>query len=517
MPDASLCSHCAQPLPESGDLCPHCGRSASSPEGQANAAEADTEATAGVVETEAGARLDRHVARQHVAARQACIVDAMRRHDLEQARSAMAALVEFQLGNGDARFAVKSLCNMAAQAQRRGLRALQDAWTAEAVKIGPEDGWALRQRGKTLLDLGQLDEALRSYDHAIVLEGDGVAHRGRAEVLKAMGRFDDALAAYSDAARHDPADAAIRGGRVEILMNMGRFDDALGGHGEAATEPPEDGFAGSDVAEMLRSMGRFDEALAAYDQALLLQPQNPVLGTGRAEVLKAMGRFDEALAAYERTARLQPQSNVAKSGRAEMLKAMGYLDDALVAYDDLTRQHPENVIAKNRRACVLAALGRSKEALRALPQLESGNAAYWVTLHARGLILLRIGRTGEAIRLFENAILTCPLAASLPYFRTGLAVLRLQQGRPAAAAELLAHPTTARLAIVTSLLRAHASGALGRLDEATALYRQTPRAMQAAAGDIADEVRRRYVDRRSSARDEAWLIRCEIEALLVLA
>jgi tetratricopeptide (TPR) repeat protein len=271
-----------------------------------------------------------HAAWQRVEAQQTGIRDALARRNLDAARKQMAELVIFQIQNDERAFAVKSLCKMAAHAQRRGMRTLQDEWTAEAVKLGPDDGWAWNQRGKALLDLGRAHEALAAYSHAEAFGGGAAAKNGRAEVLKAMGRFDDALRAYDDAAKLHPEDVFAKTGRAEVLKAMGRFDDAL----------------------------------RAYDDAVKLHPKNVVAKSGRAEVLKAMGRFDDALRAYDDAAKLHPEDVVAKNGRASLLALLGKSNEALRALPQVHAGTFDYWVGEHIRGMILLRTAKLNEAIK---------------------------------------------------------------------------------------------------------------------------------------------------------
>ena len=128
--------------------------------------------------------------REKVKSQKAEIVRALKRRDATRAWSLVDDLVVYQLSHGGAEFAVKSLCDLAKEAQELGIVEAQLELTARAVAWGPFDGWAWSQRGKALLDAHQLPEALDACDRAVAYVNDAVAKTGRAQVLQRELDYD---------------------------------------------------------------------------------------------------------------------------------------------------------------------------------------------------------------------------------------------------------------------------------------------------------------------------------------
>ncbi|MEP7121560.1 MAG: tetratricopeptide repeat protein, partial [Byssovorax sp.] len=194
---------------------------------------------------------------EKVKSQKAAIVRAFDRHDMTRAWSLIDELVAYNLSHGGAEFAVKSLCDLAKEAQRRGVLEAQVGLTSRAVDLGPHDGWAWAQHGKALLDVHRLLEALEACDRAVTYIDNVVAKNGRAEVLKALGRFDDALTAYDLIRRENPDNVVAKTGRAEVLKALGRFDDALRAYDLIRRENPDNVVAKNGRAEVLKALGRF--------------------------------------------------------------------------------------------------------------------------------------------------------------------------------------------------------------------------------------------------------------------
>jgi hypothetical protein len=67
------------------------------------------------------------------------------------------------------------------------------------------------------------------------------------------------------------------------------------------------------------------------------------------------------------------------------------------------------------------------------------------------------------------------------------------------------------------MLRVHAFGAQGRFGEARAAYLLFPPAAGAPVRDLAEELRRRFVDEAPAEHDDDWLVRRQLEACLLSA
>jgi tetratricopeptide (TPR) repeat protein len=261
-------------------------------------------------------RIDHRRVLERVTAQKRLVADAIARYDRERAAALVDELVAFQLGTGKPIHLVKSLCDLAMEAQRHGEFALQVDWLQRATRLKGDDAWAWAQLGKALCNIARFEEALSAYHNASLFGQPHVALKGKADVLKTMGRLDEARVAYEQAIVAAPSDPVAQTGHADVLKVMGRFDEALRAYARIAEEHPDSVFAKTGRADVLRAMGRFDEALDSYETAAREHPDNVVAKTGRARVLEVMGRLDEALDAFDVAAREHPLDANARTGRA---------------------------------------------------------------------------------------------------------------------------------------------------------------------------------------------------------
>jgi tetratricopeptide (TPR) repeat protein len=230
-----------------------------------------------------------------------------------------------------------------------------------------------------------------------------------------------------------------------------------------------------------------------------------------------MGRLDDALQAYDAATRDFPHDVFARTGRAEVLRAMGRLDDALQAYEDAVRDFPHDVVARNGRAVVLLAHSEFDRALAALPAATPVTDQDWIARHIRGMVYLRAGRTDEAAAVFGHGAKKCPYAEHRDYFRSALAVTRLRQRNPRGTGAIVDRIAATDLRPAAELLKVHCFGLLGDQERAAQAYRNARAAPQLPeSAEIADELRRRYVDHRSASHSDEWLFDREVGLLVTL-
>ncbi|MGI8656178.1 MAG: tetratricopeptide repeat protein [Pyrinomonadaceae bacterium] len=428
-------------------------------------------------------RIDRNAVLRKVNTQKALIIETMQRYDLARVGKLVEELVDYQLENGEAIHAAKSLCDLAFEAKTLGLYSLQLELAKRSTDVKPDDAWSWTQYGDAFLKMQRPAEALNAYEQAEAFGAGAVAKNGRAEVLKSLGRLDDALKAY---------DAII-------------------------ASYPRDVFAKTGRAEVLKSLGRLGDALKAYDVVIEEYPDNVVAKTGRADVLKSLGRLGDALKAYDAIIEEYPDDVVAKTGRADVLKLLGRLDDSLEAYNDVISNYPQDSIARNARSCVLAALRRYDEALENLPNENPTMLQDWIGYHIRGMILLRTGETDEAVRIFEHGVQNNPFLLNIEYFRTALTIALLRQREFIPASKMLDEVTSPLLQPQANVLRLHAFGALGDIDRAIAAYQSLASSPPLFAGELIEELNRQYISDEAPCRDEEWISNQEIDLLLLTA
>ena len=401
----------------------------------------------------------------------------------ERARDYAADLVERQLREDGREVAVLSLCNLSRLAKSQSLFDWQFALAERAVKELPTDVQARTQLADSCLCRGEFQEALRLYDETCRdFPRNEVARNGRAEVLRKLARLEEALRQYEETCRDFPPNVVPCCGRAEVLRELGRLEEALRQYEATCRDFPRSEVARCGRAEVLRELGRLEEALRLYEATCRDFPRDAVARNGRAEVLRELGRLDDALLQYEATCGDFPRDEVARNGRAEVLRDLGRLDEALRQYDDTCRDFPRNAVARNGRASVLMDVRRYEEALALLPTGDLKGREDWIVQHIRGMIYLRHGEIHEAERIFEHGVRVCPYPSEVAYFRTALAVARIQLRRFEEADAALAGTQTD----VADVLRLHVRGEQRKTEPARDAFERLRACQRKRVRDLRD-------------------------------
>ena len=285
-----------------------------------------------------------------------------------------------------------------------------------AIVVRPEFVEALINRGNTLQQLQRFDEALASFDRAVAVRpGHAEAHYNRANTLHALKRFDEALASFERA-------LALRPNYVEALINRGvtlhalaRFGDALASYDAAVALWPDGDAAFANRGMTLHALNRFDEALASFDRALTLRPDNVEALGSRGFTLHVLRRFDEALASYNRALALRSDNAELHSNRSVTLFELKRFADALSSGDRALELRPDDPEAHANRGNALSVLKRYDEALVDYERALALRPDYVEAHTNRGVTLHMLERFDEALQCYERALAARPDFAEAHY------------------------------------------------------------------------------------------------------
>jgi predicted O-linked N-acetylglucosamine transferase (SPINDLY family) len=176
----------------------------------------------------------------------------------------------------------------------------------------PEDPSLLVKRASALLALQRYEDALKSYDRALLTNPrDVVALNDRGNALLRLNRYQDALESYDRALALEPNNVTLLGNRGHLLGELRRPQDALASYDRAlALEPklvPVLTNRGNALLELLRN----EDAIESYDRALAIDPGYAAAHNNRANVLQSLRRYEEAARSFIRLTALEPDHDYA--------------------------------------------------------------------------------------------------------------------------------------------------------------------------------------------------------------
>lgn len=165
--------------------------------------------------------------------------------------------------------------------------------------------------GDHFLQLGNLDEAIAAYRHAIELNPDiSWSYHHLGEALTQQGKLEEAIAAYRRAIELNP----------DFSWSYHHLGDAL--------------------AQQLQP----EEAAAAFRKAIELNPQHFGSYCGLGESLAKLGQLDEAIATYRQASNLNPEADWIHNKLGEVMQQRTKLDleGAIASYLRAIELNPDN-------------------------------------------------------------------------------------------------------------------------------------------------------------------------------
>jgi tetratricopeptide (TPR) repeat protein len=191
-------------------------------------------------------------------------------------------------------------------------------------------------RAQLLVRLGQLDEALESYDRAVDIDPNYPEyHLERAGICRRLGAYDRAAADYTDAIRLSPPYAEAYYSRAELALELGDLQGALRDFGRAIELRPD--LAGRDgllpEPGPAGPAGPSGQAVPDSGDVPTLDPKKSYRACMVGLVDESEGHLDAAGAAFRTAIDADPALAAAWSGLGRVHLAQGSFDAALVAFD----------------------------------------------------------------------------------------------------------------------------------------------------------------------------------------
>lgn len=199
---------------------------------------------------------------------------------------------------------------------------------------------ALDARDETLFNLGtayrqlgQLDDAIRSYQQVLSLRPDHAeAYNNLGVAYKDQGRLAEALTAYDQALAIRPNYAEAHNNRGAVFQELGELERAIAAYRRALDCRPNFAEALGNLSIAYQDQDQLDAAQAALHQALAINPNYAEAHNYLGNVLKDQGRLDEAIACFHRALNRNSSLVVAHSNLLYSLQfAPGYDAAAICA------------------------------------------------------------------------------------------------------------------------------------------------------------------------------------------
>jgi tetratricopeptide (TPR) repeat protein len=241
-------------------------------------------------------------------------------------------------------------------------------------------GRELSRQGVAALEMGNWQQAEVLLQQALQASPDDAeTHRYLAEALWNRGATDRALSHISDAARLDPADAALAVRAGEMALEVGAHHDALRRAEQAIGHNPQLASAWLLRGRAFWRLNNLDRATADLQRALELAPEDSAALFDLALVYRQRGQAARSLATLHNLLDTYPpgeEPQVALMWEGLTLLEMQRPHQAVESLQAAARRQPANADVFYRLAQAQFSAGRFSEATQAAEQALAVDRAH---------------------------------------------------------------------------------------------------------------------------------------------
>jgi tetratricopeptide (TPR) repeat protein len=212
----------------------------------------------------------------------------------------------------------------------------------QAIRLNPDNAWALANRGNAYFNLRQPERALEDYDQALKLNPVGYAtlFYGRGAIYRGRGEPGRAITQFNEAIRLKPDFPEALNGRGMAYFDNGQFGLAIGDYGQALRFRQDYLSALQNRGNAYAAKGQYDRAIEDYDKAIGLQAV-PAAFSKRGIAYRAKGDYEMALGDFNAAIR-SPGSAAPLADRGDTYMDLGQNARALEDFSEAVRMEPDN-------------------------------------------------------------------------------------------------------------------------------------------------------------------------------
>ncbi|WP_264326333.1 tetratricopeptide repeat protein [Romeriopsis navalis] len=186
------------------------------------------------------------------------------------------------------------------------------------------------QRGYALEEMGYYEEAITSFERAIVLDARCVdAWQGRGIALAKLGYHEEALMSFGRVTRWNANDYRAWQNMGRVLMSLERHAEALSHFDRVLLLKADSYKAWYHRAIALDAQNKPMAALSSLDRALKIRPECHYAWTAQGMLLGKLGRYPDAEASFDCSLRLRGNNFGAWYGKASFAAIQGLVEPAL--------------------------------------------------------------------------------------------------------------------------------------------------------------------------------------------
>jgi len=223
---------------------------------------------------------------------------------------------------------------------------------------------------------GAYKKAVLHYDYSITVgwKENGCVWFNHGNALLALGKLDDALESYNAALLYLPEDSDILNNKGSLLSQKGDYKSANDCFQEAIKNNKMYIPAYINVANNYYMMKEFALAEKYYRMAAEREPTEINAYLGLAKVFIVEGSYKDALKELENALQINPKNHVAlRTKGTALLYLEGQFDEAITSIDQSLEIEPEDLDSLLWKSQALYLKGKQKEAKRIYKTCQEKN------------------------------------------------------------------------------------------------------------------------------------------------
>jgi len=273
--------------------------------------------------------------------------------------------------------------------------------------------------GQALVDMEEYQEAINVFKEVIRKQPSHYkAWFTRSLCLLLLGELDQALTSFEQTiARKETFEAYYYKSVTQVLLQ--NFDAALASITQAIQLNPDSSELWFDKARIFEQLKHYTEAVDAYDEAIALKPNNysahvnrelvngtlqenfdKLIGRGSAFIKKS--RYEEGLACLNKVIEINPESVEAWSLRAEALSRSRAYQDAVYSYQKVIELNLQLASAYYGMGISFYRLRKYKSAYTTLKKSIELNDEFSKTWLYLGMAAYQLGYSRKAIHAYSE-------------------------------------------------------------------------------------------------------------------
>ena len=228
-----------------------------------------------------------------------------------------------------------------------------------AFQLDPESVWALRNLAESLDDLGEPQQAIQEYKHAVTVNPRfGPAWLGLGLIYEKMDEGAEATNCYQKALSYRVKNGAELKTLAHFCQNRGWYEAAATNYDDAISLSPGDAILYVEAGQNLESLGRHAEAEKRFSEAVKVSPDSMEAHFLYGLELGRDGNDAGAAEQFRQAVRITPNLVEARLNLAIALENEGKYSEALAEFEKVLDQNPSNAVALSHAQALRQKVGK---------------------------------------------------------------------------------------------------------------------------------------------------------------